>query len=166
MILNYSLWSRMTLNTVFWSNNLSILIQCHEIVLLSIANCQKSQHNPGWQNRKKLLSFSYNFSNLSYMEHLLRDGGDLDSMDRSLIDYNHAAKVLSASSNTSVAAGHAQSGHAPAQTGHAQPVQQPATSASHAHKVSNINGHGSGESSPPLPPAPPTLGWFNSPIQK
>ena len=31
----------------------------------------------------------FNHSNLSYMEHLLRDGGDLDSMDRSLLDYNH-----------------------------------------------------------------------------
>ena len=83
------------------------------------------------------------------MEHLLRDGGDLDSMDRSLIDYNHAAaKVLSASSNTSVTTSH---------------TQQVSSAASHAPQSSNVNGHVTGESSPPLPPAPPTLGWFNYP---
>ena len=93
----------------------------------------------------KKLPFSYYFSNLSYMEHLLRDGGDLDSMDRSLIDYNHAAKVLSASSHSVTTTG---AGHAP--TGH-----------THSASSSNVNGHGE-SSSPPLPPAPPTLGWFNS----
>ena len=85
----------------------------------------------------------------SYMEHLLRDGGDLDSMDRSLIDYNPAAaKVLSASSNTSVTTSH---------------TQQVSSATSHAPQSSNVNGHVTGESSPPLPPAPPTLGWFNYP---
>ena len=98
---------------------------------------------------QKSLPSSYNFSNLSYMEHLLRDGGDLDSMDRSLIDYNPtAAKVLSASSNTSVTTSH---------------TQQASSATSHAPQSTNVNGHVTGESSPPLPPAPPTLGWFNYP---
>ena len=101
---------------------------------------------------QKSLSSSYNFSNLSYMEHLLRDGGDLDSMDRSLIDYNPAAaKVLSASSNTSVTTSH---------------TQQVSSATSHAPQSSNVNGHVTGESSPPLLPAPPTLGWFNYPEKK
>ena len=98
---------------------------------------------------QKPLPSSYNFSNLSYMEHLLRDGGDLDSMDRSLIDYNPAAaKALSASSNTSVTTSH---------------TQQASSATSHAPQSTNVNGHVTGESSPPLPPAPPTLGWFNYP---
>lgn len=41
------------------------------------------------------------------MEHLLRDGGDLDSMDRSLVDYNHSQKIVN---NTITASA---SGHAP-----------------------------------------------------
>ena len=33
------------------------------------------------------------------MEHLLRDGGDLDSMDRSLLDYNHKNNPIIATQN-------------------------------------------------------------------
>ena len=33
-------------------------------------------------------------SNISYMEHLLKDGGDLDSMDRSLLDYGQNKVLL------------------------------------------------------------------------
>ena len=71
------------------------------------------------------------FSNLSYMEHLLRDGGDLDSMDRSLIDYNHTKGLANLPGSPVVSPG---SGHAP----------------------HSLNGHTS-VSSPTLPP-PPHLG--------
>lgn len=43
------------------------------------------------------------------MDHLLRDGGDLDSMDRSLLDYNHASQkvaVISSSSHAHNGNGH------------------------------------------------------------
>lgn len=59
------------------------------------------------------------------MEHLLRDGGDLDSMDRSLVDYNHSQKIVN---NTS--------GHAP--------LPPPQNNGGSPH-----NGHALNSNSPP-----------------
>ena len=44
-------------------------------------------------------------STTSYMEQLLRDGGDLDSLDRSLLDYNAMKNVNAVKCNTATSAG-------------------------------------------------------------
>ena len=75
----------------------------------------------------------------SYMEKLLRDGGDLDSMDRSLLDYNGKHRIIVNNSNSLVAAAAMQQQQQPQQQ---QQLSPQAVSSPVSSPQPPVNGNG------------------------